>query len=133
MKKIMIAAMLFLASQSFAQEKMIKTADESIKETANMVSNLALTPEQKGKVEVINNGIAQKNELISKNTLMTAEQKEQSFKENEQARLSMLKGVLTDEQYQKYTAPVLKPMRKAPVKASENFKVKEGSATEKKQ
>jgi hypothetical protein len=68
-----------------------------------MKNELTLTADQVEKVKTINLGIIQKNEGIRTST-MTAEEKKAAPKMNEEARDSMLKGVLTAEQFQKYEA-----------------------------
>lgn len=97
--KILLASLLISAS-AFGQVD--KTPEErATVQTEKMKNELALTPEQFEKVNVINLGIIQKNEGVKTST-MTGEEKKAAYKSNEEARDSMIKGVLTDEQYKKY-------------------------------
>lgn len=97
--KILLASLL-LSTSVFSQTD--KTPEErATAQTEKMKNELALTPEQVEKVKVINLGIIQKNEGVKTST-MTGEEKKAAHKSNEEARDSMMKGALTEEQYQKY-------------------------------
>lgn len=110
--KILLASVL-LSSSVFSQTD--KTSEErAAAQTQKMKNELALTPEQEEKVKIINLGIIQKNEGVRTST-MASEEKKAAQKSNEEARDSMMKGALTEEQYQKYQ--VLKA-EKAQMKAT---------------
>jgi hypothetical protein len=99
--KIILASLLLSAS-AFGQTD--KTPEErATAQTEKMKNELTLTADQVEKVKTINLGIIQKNEGIRTST-MTAEEKKAAHKMNEEARDSMMKGVLTAEQFQKYEA-----------------------------
>ncbi len=110
MKKTLIGAMLLLGSMSFAQ-KSITTGELALKETEQMKTELQLTPVQIENVASINNGIATKNTAITTNANLTEAQKQEALKSNEEARQSMLKNVLTEEQYAKYTKVEMTPVQ----------------------
>jgi hypothetical protein len=97
--KILLAS-LFISTSVFSQTE--KTAEErAAAQTKKMTKELSLTADQIEKVKTINYGIVQKNEGI-KTSGLTGEEKKAAHKSNEEARDAMLKGSLTDEQYQKY-------------------------------
>ncbi len=97
--KILLASLLISAS-AFGQVD--KTPEErATAQTEKMKTELALTPEQVEKVKIINLGIIQKNEGV-RNSTMTSEEKKTAHKNIEDARDSMMKEALTDEQFQKY-------------------------------
>ena len=99
--KIILASLLLSAS-AFGQTD--KTPEErATAQTEKMKNELTLTAEQVEKVKSINLGIIQKNESVRTST-MTAEEKKAAHKMNEEARDSMMKGVLTVDQFQKYEA-----------------------------
>ena len=110
MKKTLIGAMLLLGSMSFAQ-KSITTGELALKETEQMKTELQLTPVQIENVASINNGIATKNTAITTNANLTEAQKQEALKSNEEGRQSMLKNVLTEEQYAKYTKVEMTPVQ----------------------
>ena len=79
-----------------------KTAEEkATAQTSKMKTELGLTEDQTSKVKEINLGIIQKNEAVMSNASMTEELKRSTIKSNNEARMNMLKNVLTSEQYTK--------------------------------
>jgi protein CpxP len=78
-----------------------KTPEERAKfQTENMKKELSLTNDQYDKAYQINLGIVQKNQALQ-DQKMTAEERRNAVKSNNEARMSMLKEVLTAEQYLK--------------------------------
>ncbi|NBR15418.1 MAG: hypothetical protein EBU01_12715, partial [Crocinitomicaceae bacterium] len=99
--KILLASLLISAS-AFSQTT--KTPEERAKhQTEKMKNELGLTADQEQKVYTINLGIDQKNEGVKTST-MTEEEKKKSLKYNNQARETMLKEVLTADQFTKFQA-----------------------------
>lgn len=112
--KILLASLL-ISTSVFSQTE--KTPEEkATAQTERMMKELSLTAEQAEKVKVINLGIIQKNEGVRASTL-TGEEKKAAHKSNEEARDSMMKGALTDEQYQKYLVLKAEKMEKKAIKA----------------
>jgi protein CpxP len=78
-----------------------KTPEERAKvQTDRMKSELTLTNDQYEKAYQINLGIIQKNKGLQEQK-MTAEERRNAVKQNNEARMSMLKDVLTADQYTK--------------------------------
>jgi hypothetical protein len=99
--KILLASLLISAS-AFSQTT--KTPEERAKhQTEKMKTELGLTADQEEKVYIINLGIDQKNEGVRTST-MTEEEKKKGLKYNNEARETMLKEVLTADQYTKFQA-----------------------------
>jgi hypothetical protein len=79
-----------------------KTAEEkATAQTSKMKTELGLSDNQATQVKEINLGIIQKNEGVMSNTGFSETQKKELIKSNNEARMSMLKNVLTSEQYTK--------------------------------
>ena len=116
MKYVIIAAALLMGSASMAQvvtkpqKTTVKSRNVDTPETkANrltqeMVSELGLSGDQTQQISEINLGIAMKNDGVRKNTNFSEDQKAEIIKSNDQARISMYKGVLTAEQFAKFEA-----------------------------
>lgn len=86
-----------------AQEKQKKTAAERAElHTTRMTKVLELTDNQRAKVAELNLGVAMKNEAIRNDTTMTRVQKQEALKGNMEGRKTMLKTILTEEQFKKY-------------------------------
>jgi hypothetical protein len=78
-----------------------KTPEERAKvQTDRMKSELTLTNDQYEKAYQINLGIIQKNKGLQEQK-MTAEERRNAVKQNNEARMAMLKDVLTADQYTK--------------------------------
>ena len=78
-----------------------KTPEERAKvQTDRMKSELTLTNDQYEKAYQINLGIIQKNKGLQEQKL-TAEERRNAVKQNNEARMTMLKDVLTADQYTK--------------------------------
>ncbi|MEN9699941.1 MAG: hypothetical protein RLZZ301_1139 [Bacteroidota bacterium] len=112
MKKLKIALLGLLMSTSvFAQtastgknDKDAKSPEDRAKfQTEKMAAELQLSDSQKEQVYTINLGIAQKNEGIRTSTF-SEEEKKNIIKSNNQARIEMLKNVLTAAQFEKLKA-----------------------------
>lgn len=103
-----------------------KTAEEkATSQTTKMKTELGLSDDQTAKVKEINLGIIQKNEGVMNNTSLSETQKNEIIKSNNEARMSMLKNVLTSEQYTKLELAIEKRKNqrlKAKVKAKQEFK-----------
>ncbi|MFY7990522.1 MAG: hypothetical protein ACOVO3_07305 [Fluviicola sp.] len=116
MKYVIIAAALLMGSASMAQVvtkpqkvntkvRTVETPEEKAnKLTQEMVSELGLSGDQTQQISEINLGIAMKNDGVRKNTNFSEDQKAEIIKSNDQARISMYKGVLTAEQFAKFEA-----------------------------
>jgi len=103
-----------------------KTAEEkATAQTAKMKSELGLSDEQANSVQQINLGIIQKNEGVKNNSSLSETQKNEMIKSNNEARMSMLKNVLTSEQYTKLELAIEKRKNqrlKTKVKAHKELK-----------
>jgi hypothetical protein len=66
---------------------------------------LGLSSDQKARISELNFGILDKNEAITKDQNMSDEVKKQSIQGNNEARLEILRGILTPEQYELYIKP----------------------------
>ncbi len=105
MKSIIAGIFIVFASiAALGQETTAKMTPEqrAAKQTERMATELNLTAEQKEKIQVINEGIATKNETIRANTTMTEEVKRESIKTNNASRREQYSNVLTPEQLVKY-------------------------------
>ena len=82
-----------------ANKKM--TTEERAKfQTESMKTELNLTNEQYEKAYTINLGIVQKNKALQEQK-MTTEERQNAVKQNNEARMTMLKEVLSAEQFSK--------------------------------
>lgn len=98
LKSLVLGFVLLSSTLSFGQ----KTAEErATNQTMRMKTELSLTDDQTAKVKEINLGIIQKNQGIMGNTSMSEAEKNAIVKSNNDARMAMLKNVLTSEQYTK--------------------------------
>jgi hypothetical protein len=103
-----------------------KTAEEkATAQTTKMKTELGLSDNQAMQVKEINLGIIQKNEGVMSNTGFSETQKKELIKSNNEARMSMLKNVLTSEQYTKLELSIEKRKNqrlKTKVKAKKELK-----------
>jgi hypothetical protein len=103
-----------------------KTAEEkATAQTSKMKTELGLSDNQATQVKEINLGIIQKNEGVMSNTGFSETQKKEIIKSNNEARMSMLKNVLTSEQYTKLELSIEKRKNqrlKTKVKAKKELK-----------
>jgi Spy/CpxP family protein refolding chaperone len=116
MKYVIIAAALLISGASMAQEvtktrkvdtkvrKVLSPEERANRLTQEMVTELGLSGEQAQQISDINLGIAMKNEGVQNNADFSDELNTEILKSNEQARVSMYKGVLTAEQFAKFEA-----------------------------
>ncbi len=124
LKFLTVGLVMFSSTMVFSQ----KTAEEkATSQTAKMKTELDLSDEQSARVKEINLGIIQKNEGIMNNASLSETQKKEILKSNNEARMSMLKNVLSSEQYTKLELAIEKRKNqrlKSKVKAKkENKKV----------
>ena len=92
---------LFLSSLVFSQNE--KSPEErAVIQTERFAKELKLSEEQKGQFLIIQTGINQKLEGI-RSSKMNEEEKNNSINSIREARTSMLKAILNDEQKQKMT------------------------------
>ncbi len=109
MKKLLLLSFsLMLTALSFAQSPAKSTNNEQQSPeqrakflTEKMVAELQLTDIQKEQVYTINLGIAQKNDGILSSDF-TEEQKKEIIRSNQEARIEMLKNVLTAAQFEEF-------------------------------
>ena len=103
-----------------------KTAEEkATAQTSKMKTELGLSDNQATQVKEINLGIIQKNEGVMSNAGFSETQKKELIKSNNEARMSMLKNVLTSEQYTKLELSIEKRKNqrlKTKVKANKELK-----------
>jgi len=107
MKKLLLLSFSsMLTALSFAQAPAKNTNNEHQSPeqrakflTEKMVAELQLTDIQKEQVYTINLGIAQKNDGILTSNF-TEEQKKEIIRSNQEARIEMLKNVLTAAQFE---------------------------------
>lgn len=116
MKYVIIAAALMMSGASMAQEitktrkadtkvrKVVSPEERASRLTQEMATELGLSGEQTQQISEINLGIAMKNDGVRKNANFSEDQKTEIIKSNDQARISMYKGVLTAEQFTKFEA-----------------------------
>lgn len=90
---------LTLLTTSHSQTK--SPEERANEQTQNMKLELSLTAEQVNKIYEVNYGIIQKNDAI-KNSNYTEEVKKQALEQNNQARNSMFRDILTENQYAIY-------------------------------
>jgi hypothetical protein len=124
LKFLTVGLVMFSSTMVFSQ----KNAEEkATSQTAKMKTELGLSDEQSARVKEINLGIIQKNEGIMNNASLSETQKKEILKSNNEARMSMLKNVLSSEQYTKLELSIEKRKNqrlKSKVKAKkENKKV----------
>jgi hypothetical protein len=82
------------------EKKEIAPEQRAKMQTEKMKSELNLSNEQYDKAYQINLGIVQKNQALQEQK-MTTEERKNAIRMNHEARMSMLKNVLTAEQYTK--------------------------------
>lgn len=111
MKTLILALAVLVGGTAAAQQQRQeqkrehKTAEERATAlTEKMTTKLTLDAGQKTKIQSVNLGIAQKNEAIRGNTTLSREQKMAQLKENQNARNTQYKEILTSDQYAKYEA-----------------------------
>lgn len=105
-KSLILSISLFFTAVAFAQSpaknnnKEHQTPEQRAQFlTEKMSAELQLTTAQKEQVYSINLGIAQKNEDILTSNF-TEEQKKEIIRSNQEARIEMLKNVLTAAQFE---------------------------------
>jgi protein CpxP len=122
LKFLTVGLVMLSSSLVFGQ----KSAEEkATAQTTKMKTELGLSDDQTAKVKEINLGIIQKNEGVMNNASLSETQKNEMIKSNNEARKSMLKNVLTSEQYTKLELAIEKRKNqrlKTKVKAKQEFK-----------
>ena len=98
--KITLGALLIAMSANFSMAQ--SNVDKATAQTEQMNVQLALSSDQKARIAELNFGIFDKNEAIIKDNSMSEELKKQSIEGNNEARLEILRGILTNEQYEVY-------------------------------
>jgi hypothetical protein len=108
-KSFLFTLSLFVTSLSFAQVSSKEIKEEKNPEdrakflTEKMAAELQLTDAQKEQVYIVNLGIAQKNEGI-RTSNFSEDEKRSIVKSNQEARIEMLKNILTAAQFEKLKA-----------------------------
>jgi len=125
LKSLVLGFVLLSSTLSFGQ----KTAEErATNQTMRMKTELSLTDDQVVKVKEINLGIIQKNQGIMANTTMSETEKNAIVKSNNDARMAMLKNVLTSEQYTKLELTIAeKKIERMKKREKVNGKVKDSN------
>jgi|688.fasta_scaffold275891_2 hypothetical protein len=124
-KSLVLGFVLLSSTLSFGQ----KTAEErATNQTMRMKTELSLSDDQAAKVKEINLGIIQKNQGIMGNTTMSEAEKNTIVKSNNDARMAMLKNVLTSEQYTKLELTIAeKKIERMKKKEKVNGKIKDSN------
>lgn len=125
LKSLVLGFVLLSSTLSFGQ----KTAEErATNQTMRMKTELSLSDDQAAKVKEINLGIIQKNQGIMGNTTMSEAEKNTIVKSNNDARMAMLKNVLTSEQYTKLELTIAeKKIERMKKKEKVNGKIKDSN------
>jgi len=125
LKSLVLGFILLSSTLSFGQ----KTAEErATNQTMRMKTELSLSDDQAAKVKEINLGIIQKNEGITANSNMSETEKNAIIKSNNDARMAMLKNVLTSEQYTKLELAIAeKKIERMKKKEKVNRKIKDSN------
>ena len=113
-KSIVIATLLFISANSFAQtKKSMNAAPVTADTTATPVKanehkdkykDLNLTDEQKGKVKELNKRNKAEKAKIEGDATLTPEQKSAKLKEIKKEQSKSFKAILTPEQIEKFKA-----------------------------
>ena len=124
-KSLVLGFVLLSSTLSFGQ----KTAEErATNQTMRMKTELSLSDDQAAKVKEINLGIIQKNQGIMGNTTMSEAEKNTIVKSNNDARMAMLKNVLTSEQFTKLELTIAeKKIERMTKKEKVNGKIKDSN------
>lgn len=98
MKKIhvLLFLLLLITSSTYSQTK--SAEERALEQTAKLKSELNLTATQETSIYDINYGIIIKNDAL-RNSSYTEEVKKAALQQNNEARKSMFKAILTPEQY----------------------------------
>ena len=87
---------LTVLTTAYSQTK--SPEERANEQSQKMKLELSLTPEQVNQIYEVNYGIIQKNDAM-KNSSYTEDFKKQALEQNNQARNSMFKSILTENQY----------------------------------
>ena len=121
--KIFTVGLVMLSSTLVFGQK--NAEEKATAQTTKMKTELGLSDNQATQVKEINLGIIQKNEGVMSNAGFSETQKKEIIKSNNEARMSMLKNVLTSEQYTKLELSIEKRKNqrlKTKVKANKELK-----------
>jgi len=100
----LVAGLLLVANVSYSQNKTSSTPEErAAKLTEWMKTNLQLNPDQATQVQAINLKYANKTQELQTQS-KSRKQKLQTLKDNDKAKDTELKNVLTPDQYNSYQA-----------------------------
>ena len=102
MKNLKILFFLLLISPLVFSQNKKSPEERAVMQTERFAKELKLSEEQKGQFLIIQTGINQKLEGI-RSSKMNEEEKNNSINSIREARTSMLKAILNDEQKQKMT------------------------------
>lgn len=100
--KITLAALSFCLMANLSMAQTATAEEKAAKQTEKMSTELVLTPEQRAQVADINLNIERKNEAVRNDQSMSEETKKQSYQGNNDARIQMIKPLLTPEQATKF-------------------------------
>ena len=98
MKKIQVLLFSLFLITSFTYSQTKSAEERALEQTAKLKSELNLTATQESSIYEINYGIILKNDAL-RNSSYTEEVKIAALQQNKEARKSMIKGILTPEQY----------------------------------
>ncbi|MCX6191939.1 MAG: hypothetical protein NT109_06625 [Flavobacteriia bacterium] len=98
MKKIQVLLFSLFLITSFTYSQTKSAEERALEQTAKLKSELNLTATQESSIYEINYGIILKNDAL-RNSSYTEEVKTAALQQNKEARKSMIKGILTPEQY----------------------------------
>ena len=106
MKKLFLISIMLVATISFAaaQQRQRLSADERAKnQTERLEKLLTLTADQKTKIQAIELELAKQMDTQMQNNQGNRDAMRTAFQEIDKTRDAKYKGVLTDEQFKKYS------------------------------
>lgn len=98
--KITLGVILLTMSVNFSMAQSV--SEKATAQTEKMELELGLASDQKARISDLNFGILSKNDAIINDPNMSEEVKKQSIQGNNDSRLEILKGILTQEQFDIY-------------------------------
>jgi periplasmic protein CpxP/Spy len=101
-KMILAVIAISLTTTFYAQQTPSTPEERANKQTEHLSTELSLSADQKQQIQAINLGIIQKNDAIRANDTMSQELKTESIKQNNEARKTAIKAILTLEQNEKF-------------------------------
>ena len=106
MKKLLVISIMLVATISFAaaQQRQRLSADERAKsQTERLEKLVTLTADQKTKIQAINLELAKQMDTQMQNNQGNRDAIRTAMQEIDKSRDAKYKGVLTDEQFKKYS------------------------------